>query len=46
MWWERRKDIMVVMLGEVEVEKVVKKVGNGEVWVLKKVLNYVCNLFE
>lgn len=46
VWWERRKDTMVVMPGEVEVEKVAKKVGNGEVWVLKKVLNYARNSSE
>ncbi|WPH02508.1 FAS1 domain-containing [Acrodontium crateriforme] len=40
VWWERRKDAMIVMPGEVEVEKVAKKVGNGEVWVLKEVLDY------
>jgi hypothetical protein len=43
LWWERRDDgkKRVVMPGEVEVDGVVGKVGNGEIWALKGVINYV-----
>lgn len=40
VWWERREERAVVMPGEVEIERVVSKVKNGEVWLLKDVLNY------
>ena len=42
LWWESRNggDTKVVMPGEVEVDEVVGKVGNGEVWALKGVVNY------
>lgn len=41
VWWEKRDGgKRVVMPGEVEVEGVVGRVGNGEVWALKGVINY------
>ena len=42
LWWEKRDDgkKRVVMPHEVEVDGVVGKVGNGEVWALKGVVNY------
>ena len=40
LWWEKRDGGAVVMPGEVEVEKVASQVANGEVWVLKGVVNY------
>ena len=40
LWWEKRDGKAVVMPGEVEVERVASQVANGEVWVLKGVVNY------
>lgn len=42
VWWERdaEKGVVRVMPGGVEVDKVVQKVANGEIWVLKGVVNY------
>lgn len=41
VWWESREEgKRVIMPGEVEVEGFGKRVGNGEVWVLKGVVNY------
>ena len=40
LWWESRDGKQVVMPGEVEVERVASKVVNGEVWILKGVVNY------
>ena len=40
LWWEGRDGKQVVMPGEVEVERVASKVVNGEVWILKGVVNY------
>ncbi|KAF2163878.1 hypothetical protein M409DRAFT_68147 [Zasmidium cellare ATCC 36951] len=40
VWWEKRGEKVVVMPGSVEVERVGGRVANGEVWVLKGVLNY------
>lgn len=41
LWWETTEDgRTVVQPGNVEVESVVSKVANGEVWVVKGVLNY------
>lgn len=40
VWWEKKDGKAVVMPGSVEVEAVVSKVANGEVWILKGVLNY------
>ncbi|KAK0367218.1 hypothetical protein LTR91_005173 [Friedmanniomyces endolithicus] len=40
LWWESRGGKTVVLPGEVEVEKVVSRVANGEVWMLKGALNY------
>lgn len=45
LWWEekeaddgREEKKRVIMPGEIEVEEVVSRVGNGEIWVLKGVL--------
>ncbi|GAB7364134.1 hypothetical protein MBLNU230_g4685t1 [Neophaeotheca triangularis] len=40
LWWEKKDGKAVIMPGGVEVERVVSKVKNGEVWQLKDVLNY------
>ena len=47
IWWERRgggdsgeTERKVIMPGEVVVEGIVGRVGNGEVWSLKGVVNY------
>lgn len=40
VWWEAKGDGRVIMPGGVEVESVAKRVRNGEVWVLKNVINY------
>jgi hypothetical protein len=40
VWWEKQDGKKVVMPGHVEVEGVVGKVGNGELWALKGVMNY------
>ncbi|KAK1811622.1 hypothetical protein LTR12_014010 [Friedmanniomyces endolithicus] len=40
VWWESRGGKTVVLPGKVEVEKVVSRVANGEVWMLKGALNY------
>ncbi|POR35486.1 FAS1 domain-containing protein [Tolypocladium paradoxum] len=41
VWWEDRDGKRVVMPDEVEVDKVASQVSNGEVWILKGVLNYL-----
>lgn len=45
VWWEAKKDKdgnekRVIMPDEVQVDRVVSRVGNGEVWILNGVLNY------
>lgn len=40
LWWENQNGKAVIKPGEIEVERVVNKVANGEVWMLKGVLNY------
>ena len=40
LWWEMRDGKYVVQPGGVEVEGVVSRVANGQVWVLDGVLNY------
>lgn len=40
VWWESRLGKRWIMPGDVEVDEVLKTVGNGEIWVLKGVLNY------
>lgn len=40
IWWEKKDGVAKVMPGDVEVEKVASTVANGEVWVLKRCLNY------
>lgn len=40
VWWEKRDGKTYIQPGDVEVEGIVSQVANGEVWVLKGVLNY------
>ncbi|KAI5467627.1 hypothetical protein BGZ63DRAFT_371707 [Mariannaea sp. PMI_226] len=40
IWWTEKDGKRVVMPDEVEVERVASQVSNGEVWILKGVLNY------
>jgi len=40
VWWEAKEGVKRIMPGGVEVGNVVQQVGNGEIWVLKGVLNY------
>ncbi|GAB7328798.1 hypothetical protein MBLNU13_g00688t1 [Cladosporium sp. NU13] len=40
LWWESKDGKTLIQPGNVEVERVATKVANGEVWVLKDVLNY------
>lgn len=40
VWWNEKDGKTFVQPGNVEVDRVVSKVANGEVWVLKDVLNY------
>ncbi len=41
IWWEKKDDgTMVIKPVDVEIEGVVSRVANGEVWVVKQVLNY------
>ncbi|KAM0270820.1 hypothetical protein ACHAPA_003302 [Fusarium lateritium] len=40
VWWVEKEGRRVVMPDEVGVERVASQVGNGELWVLKGVLNY------
>lgn len=40
IWWETRGGDMLVMPDEVVVDKVARQVGNGEVWIVKNVVNY------
>jgi hypothetical protein len=41
-WWEHRDNgkMRVVMPGEAEVDEITGKVGNGEFWALRGVINY------
>ena len=40
VWWEKQNGKKVIMPGHVEVDGIVGKVGNGELWALKGVMNY------
>lgn len=40
LWWETKDGKTLIQPGNVEVDRVVSKVANGEVWVLKEALNY------
>lgn len=40
LWWEKKDGKTVVQPGNVEVDRIASRVANGEVWVLKGVLNY------
>ncbi|KAK2794640.1 hypothetical protein FQN50_009879 [Emmonsiellopsis sp. PD_5] len=39
--WEKRGGKIFIQPGNVEVQKIAKKVSNGEVWILKGIINYV-----
>ena len=40
LWWERKEGKRIVMPGDLEVDGVVGRVGNGEIWAVKGVVNY------
>ncbi|KAG8667510.1 hypothetical protein FPOAC2_12675 [Fusarium poae] len=40
VWWVVKDGKKIIMPDEVEVERVASQVGNGELWILKGVLNY------
>lgn len=40
VWWETQQGKRLIMPGSVEVEGTGRRVGNGEIWVLKGALNY------
>lgn len=40
VWWVEKDGKKLVMPDEIEVERVASQVSNGEVWILKGVLNY------
>lgn len=40
VWWESRDGKQYVQPGNVEVAEVTDRVANGEVWILRGVLNY------
>jgi Fasciclin domain len=40
VWWEHKDGKTVVMPGNVEVDGVVGRVGNGEIWAMKRAMNY------
>ncbi|KAI9741095.1 MAG: hypothetical protein M1834_002808 [Cirrosporium novae-zelandiae] len=40
LWWEMKGDVKVIQPHNIEVESIASKVVNGEVWVLKGVINY------
>ncbi|KAK2739906.1 hypothetical protein FQN55_009079 [Onygenales sp. PD_40] len=39
--WEKKGGKIFIQPGNVEVQKIAKKVSNGEVWILKGIINYV-----
>ncbi|KAK5027393.1 hypothetical protein LTS07_006995 [Exophiala sideris] len=40
LWWEETDGKKVIMPGHLEVDGVVGRVGNGEIWAVKGVVNY------
>ncbi|CAM1504631.1 Fc.00g022220.m01.CDS01 [Cosmosporella sp. VM-42] len=40
LWWEAKDGKRVIMPDGIEVEKVASRVANGELWIIKGVLNY------
>ncbi|KIW41948.1 uncharacterized protein PV06_05542 [Exophiala oligosperma] len=40
LWWEQQDGHKVIMPGRLEVDGVVGRVGNGEIWAVKGVVNY------
>ncbi|KIW20855.1 hypothetical protein PV08_01433 [Exophiala spinifera] len=40
LWWEHQDGKKVIMPGRLEVDGVVGRVGNGEIWAVKGVVNY------
>lgn len=41
VWWEERESSRVIMPDNIKIQAVGRAVGNGEVWVLSEVRNYV-----
>ena len=39
VWWEEKDGKKVIMPGEVAVDGVLETVGNGELWIVKGVLD-------
>ncbi|KAL8862771.1 MAG: hypothetical protein Q9178_000713 [Gyalolechia marmorata] len=40
VWWENKDGTRIVQPGNIEVSSIANKVSNGEVWILKGVMNY------
>ncbi|KAL8658784.1 MAG: hypothetical protein Q9202_007425 [Teloschistes flavicans] len=40
LWWESKEGTRTIQPGNIEVSSIADKVSNGEVWVLKGVINY------
>ncbi|KAL9001931.1 MAG: hypothetical protein Q9188_005116 [Gyalolechia gomerana] len=40
LWWEKKDGVRIVHPGKLEVSSVANRVSNGEVWILKGVVNY------
>ncbi|PGH12725.1 hypothetical protein AJ79_04086 [Helicocarpus griseus UAMH5409] len=40
VWWKKERGKVYIYPGKIEVQKIDKKASNGEVWVLKGVINY------
>jgi len=40
IWYERKDGIVVIQPGNIEVAEVADKASNGEVWIIKGILNY------
>lgn len=40
LWWEQQNGKKVIMPGRLEVDGIVGRVGNGEIWAVKGVVNY------
>ncbi|MCJ1285011.1 hypothetical protein MMC26_004348 [Xylographa opegraphella] len=40
VWWERKEGKRIIQPGDIEVSSVASRVTNGEVWIIKGVVNY------
>ena len=40
LWWEKKDGVKMIQPGDIEVDNVSDKVANGEVWLIKGVVNY------